>query len=149
MKTFKQLRVVTSMLGTLLCALISTQACGGEAVAAAPMSTASRVEKIDGSELKRVILSEQASKRLDIRTGKTAQDASGMMTAPYAALIYDGKGRTWVYTNPERLVFVRALVIVDSIQGPNAILKEGPQAGTTVVVSGVAELFGAESGIGK
>jgi hypothetical protein len=150
MSTFKRSRIAACMLGPLLCALPAMQAYSGvEAVAAAPMTSASRLEKIDGSELKRVILSQKASKRLDIRTSKTAQDAAGLMTAPYAALIYDGTGRTWVYTNPEPLVFVRAPVVVDSIQGPMAILKEGPPAGTTVVVSGVAELYGAESGVGK
>jgi hypothetical protein len=39
--------------------------------------------------------------------------------------------------------------VVESIKGPHALLKAGPPAGTTVVVVGVAELFGAESGIGK
>ena len=57
------------------------------------------------------------------------------MTAPYAALFYDGKGKTWVYTNPEPLVYVRAPVVVESIKGPNVVLKEGPAAGTTVVLA--------------
>ena len=46
------------------------------------------------------------------------------------------------------LVYVRAPVVVESIKGPTLVLKEGPAAGTTVVV-GVAELYGAETGIGK
>ena len=112
-------------------------------------SGASKVEKIAGSEMMRITLTAKAAERLDIKTAKTAIDANGVMTAPYAALFYDGKGKTWVYTNPEPLVYVRAPVVVESIKGPNLILKEGPAAGTTVVVVGVAELYGAESGIGK
>lgn len=139
------------LLSASLCALPSMSAFGaGEAVAAALMkSRSSTVETIAGSDLKRVILTQKAAERLDIKTGKMAADAAGVMTAPYAALVYDGKGMTWVYTNPEPLVFVRAPVVVESIKGPNAILKSGPPTGTTVVVVGVAELYGAESGIGK
>jgi hypothetical protein len=122
----------------------------GEAVAASVKQVkASTVDKIAGSDLKRVTLTPKAVERLDIKTGKMATDAAGVITAPYAAIVYDGKGKTWVYTNPEPLVFVRAPVVVSSIKGPVAILKEGPPAGTAVVVLGVAELFGAESGIGK
>ena len=139
------------LLSASLCALPSMSAFGaGEAVAAALMkSRSSTVETIAGSDLKRVILTQKAAERLDIKTGKMAADAAGVMTAPYAALVYDRKGMTWVYTNPEPLVFVRAPVVVESIKGPNAILKSGPPTGTTVVVVGVAELYGAESGIGK
>lgn len=138
------------LLSASLCALPSMSAFGaGEAVAAIMKSGSSTVEKIAGSDLKRVILTQKAAERLDIKTGKMAADAAGVMTAPYAALVYDGKGMTWVYTNPEPLVFLRAPVVVESIKGPNAILKSGPPTGTTVVVVGVAELYGAESGIGK
>jgi hypothetical protein len=146
-----QNRAATFVLGASLCVLPSMSAfAAGEATAASVKQVkASTVEKIAGSDLKRVVLTQKAAERLDIKTGKMAADASGAMTAPYAALVYDGKGKTWVYTNPEPLVYVRAPVVVESIKGPNAILKSGPATGTTVVVVGVAELYGAESGIGK
>jgi hypothetical protein len=67
---------------------------------------------------------------------------------PYAAVLYDLQGETWVYTRPEPLVYVRAPVIVDYIDGDVAVLSEGPPAGTQVVTAGASELFGAESGIG-
>ena len=110
---------------------------------------ASQVEAINGSSLKRVTLTQKAADRLDIKTAKVMVDASGVMTAPYAALLYDVKGKTWVYTNPEPLAYVRHSVVVDSIKGERAFLKEGPPAGTVVVVVGVAELYGTESGLGK
>ena len=141
--------VAALVLGISLGALPVPFAFAADATAAVNKTGASTVEKIVGSELKRVTLTAKAAERLDIKTGKTATDASGAMTAPYAALVYDGNGKTWVYTNPEPLVFVRASVVVASIKGQSAILKEGPPAGTNVVVVGVAELYGAESGIGK
>ncbi|MBI5031564.1 MAG: hypothetical protein HZB51_13635 [Chloroflexi bacterium] len=68
---------------------------------------------------------------------------------PYSAVLYDKEGKTWTYTNPEPLVFVRQVITVDYIEGDQAILTEGPAAGTLVVTVGEAELFGAEVGVGK
>lgn len=109
---------------------------------------ASRVERIEGSDLKRIILTPKAAQRLAIKTGTITADADGALTAPYAALLYDPKGQTWVYTNPELNVFLRHRVVVAAIQGKAARLKEGPAPGTVVVVVGASELFGTESGVG-
>jgi hypothetical protein len=68
---------------------------------------------------------------------------------PYAAVLYDTRGDTWVYTNPEPLVFVRHRVSVDYIEGDLAVLSDGPPSGTPVVTVGAAELFGIEFEIGK
>jgi len=70
------------------------------------------------------------------------------MIVPYSAVLYDVHGETWVYTNPAPLTFVRHLINVDYIEGDQAILLEGPPAGTSIVTVGVAELFGLEFGIG-
>ena len=150
MNDSKPMRAVAFALGAALCAFTAAPAFAeGVAVAAVNAKPgASQVEKIAGSSLSKVTLTQKSAERLDIKTGKvTLQD--GVVSAPYAALLYDVKGKTWVYTNPSPLVYVRAPVVVDSIKGPNALLKEGPPEGTVVVVVGVAELYGAESGIGK
>ncbi len=68
---------------------------------------------------------------------------------PYAAVLYGVNGETWVYTNPEPLVFVREAIAIDYIEGDQAFLSEGPQAGTAVVTVGGAELFGTETGVSK
>jgi hypothetical protein len=68
---------------------------------------------------------------------------------PYAAVMYDKHGNTWTYTNPEPLVFIRQPIKVDYIERDQAILLDGPIAGTAVVTVGVAELYGAEVGVGK
>jgi len=68
---------------------------------------------------------------------------------PYAAVIYDQSGATWAYTNPESLVFIRQPIVIDYIEGDRAVLSDGPAAGAAVVTVGGAELFGAETGVGK
>lgn len=71
------------------------------------------------------------------------------MVVPYSALIYDLTGDTWVYISPEPLVFMRHPVTVEYIEGDRAILSDGPPVGTDVATVGVAELYGADTGIGK
>lgn len=68
---------------------------------------------------------------------------------PYAAVIYDIHGQTWVYTNPAPLTFVRQPITIDYIEGNLAFLLDGPAADTTVVITGGAELYGTETGVSK
>lgn len=68
---------------------------------------------------------------------------------PYQAVIYGVKGETWVYTNPEPLVYIRQPIQIDFIDEDMVVLKDGPTPGTRVVTVGVAELFGAETGVSK
>jgi cobalt-zinc-cadmium efflux system membrane fusion protein len=69
---------------------------------------------------------------------------------PYAALIYDVEGGTWVYVKEANaLTFIRQSVTVDYIQGDLAYLTDGPDVGSEVVTVGGAELFGVETGVSK
>jgi len=68
---------------------------------------------------------------------------------PYAAVIYDTEGNTWVYTNPEPLTYVRQPIVIDYIEGDRAVLMEGIESGTQVVTVGASELLGAELGVAK
>jgi hypothetical protein len=68
---------------------------------------------------------------------------------PFEALLYGVHGETWVYTNPEPLVFVRAPVTVDYIEDDLVFLSEGPPVGTEVVTVGGSLLYGAETGVSK
>jgi hypothetical protein len=70
------------------------------------------------------------------------------LIVPFAAVIYDASGGTWVYTNPEPLTYVRHRIKVDYIDGDLAVVSEGPPAGTAVVTDGAIELFGAEYKVG-
>jgi hypothetical protein len=118
--------------------------------ACAPKSSTStkidpvKLEPIEGTDFQRVILTEKAAQRLDIQTA----EVSGV-SIPYAAVIYDTEGNTWVYTNPEPLTFVRAPIFIDHIEGDQAVLSQELDSGTTVVTLGVSELYGAETGVSK
>lgn len=67
---------------------------------------------------------------------------------PFDAVLYDLHGKTWVFTSPEPLVYVRAPITIDYVEGDLAVLSEGPPAGTEVVTAGASEVYGAETGIG-
>src|SRR5438552_383935 len=63
-----------------------------------------------------------------------------------SSVLYDAKGKTWVYTSPEPMVFVRHAITVDHIDGDRVVLSDGPAPGTAVVTVGAAELLGTEYG---
>jgi hypothetical protein len=85
----------------------------------------------------------------DPRSRAVRSAASGSrVVVPYAAVLYDAQGDTWVYTSASPLVFVRHRIKVDYIEGDRAVLLEGPAVGTTVVTIGAAELLGTEFKVG-
>ena len=109
------------------------------------------VEAMEGTELSRVTLTDKAAERLDIQTTEATDasvDGATRRVIPYSAVIYDAAGKTWTYTSPEPLVFVRAAIVVERIDGDLAILTEGPDVGTLVVTVGGVMLFGTEFGVG-
>jgi len=127
-----------------------------ETASAQSDSRPARLEPIRGTSLHRVILSERAAERLGIETAPVgAVERSPMSEAAttrdgprtvvdYSAVLYDAHGDTWVYTNPEPLVFVRHRVSIDYIEGDDALLSDGPAPGTMAVTVGGVHLFGAE-----
>ena len=99
----------------------------------------------------KIRLTERAAERIGIETVQIREEnvtrAGGDVTrkvVPYGAIMYDKKGATWTFTNPEPLVYVRHSITVENIDGDRVILAEGPPAGTAVVMVGAAELMGAE-----
>jgi hypothetical protein len=71
------------------------------------------------------------------------------LVVPWAAIIHDIHGNTWVYENIAPQTFARRRVQVVRVVGNDAVLASGPKPGTKVVTDGAAELFGAEFGSGK
>ena len=111
------------------------------------------VEHIEGEEVSRVTLTEKAAERLGvtydvIRDQRAPRSGTVRRVVPYGAILYDVSGRTWVYTSPDSLVFVRREIKVDYIEGDVAVVSDGPPAGTRVVTLGATELHGAEFEIG-
>jgi hypothetical protein len=102
------------------------------------------LEPITGTDLNRLTLTEDAAKRLDVQTAEV-REVDGQMVVPYASILYEANGNTWVYVNVAPLVYIRQAIVIDSINGDEAILSKGPDSGSTVVTVGAAELYGSES----
>jgi hypothetical protein len=107
------------------------------------------IDTIPDSKLKQVTLTADAAERISLVLGKIEAGEGTETVVPYGAVIYDPKGVTWAYVAKGDNVFIREELAVDRIEGDTAFLTGGPPVGTVVAVVGVAELFGAETGIGK
>lgn len=105
-----------------------------------------RVEPIEGTDVARVILTEDGAQRIGLETATVVESVAGS-EVPASAIWIDVDGQEWVYTSPEALTFVREPVVVDRYEDDAALLGEGPEPGTEVVSVGVAELIGSELGI--
>jgi hypothetical protein len=81
-----------------------------------------------------------------VRVELAVSAAAMRSVVPTSSVLYDAKGKTWVYTSPEPMVFVRHAITVDHIDGDRVVLSDGPASGTTVVTVGAAELLGTEYG---
>ena len=138
----RRMVVVLILIGLLL------SACGqGSSTPTTEENHPIKVEHLEGKDPTRETLTEDAAKRLDIQTAAVRDtEVNGVQrkVIPYAAILYNTEGATWVYTSPEPLTFIRTSIVVDSIDGDTAILSDGPPAGTLVVTVGATELYGAE-----
>jgi len=135
----------------MIVSVLPLAACSQHESHAAHGDHPAQVDKIEGSELSRVTLTEKAAERIGLETASVReQDLNGSMrkVVPYSSLIYDPKGRTWIYTSPQDRTFVRQQVEVDTIDGDWVLLIEGPPVGTEIASVGVAEIYGAETGVG-
>jgi multidrug efflux pump subunit AcrA (membrane-fusion protein) len=122
---------------------LALSACGGSSDSAAPPAPA-QITKLAGG-VNQIKLTADAAKRIDVKTAAAESDG-GNTVIPYSAVLYDPDGATWTYTNPKPLVYVRADITVQSIDGERAILTKGPAPGTSVVTIGATELWGVEYG---
>jgi hypothetical protein len=124
-------------------------ACGQAASANSNPSKPLTIEHLDSdSEPTREILTVDAVSRLDIQISPVRSvtlNGKIQIVIPYASILYDTHGSTWVYVNTAPQTYVRHLVIIEDIEGDDAILSSDdlPQ-GAQVVTQGAEELFGAE-----
>jgi ABC-type oligopeptide transport system substrate-binding subunit len=104
----------------------------------------STLEPIKGNDdLQRVTFTEEGAKRVDLQTAAVRRSGKHKVV-PYAALIYDPEGKTYVYTSPKPREYLREEVKVDRIEGDRVLVSRGPPAGTEVVTVGAAEVYGTE-----
>jgi len=144
------------IIGILICAGLPLTGCeqpirGAAADGAAGQVVATKIERIAGSELNRLTLSARAAEKLELKTAQVVErqmtragNTATRKVVPYSAVLYDSSNNTWVYANPQPLVFVRTAIKIDYFDGDQAVVFEGPEVGTTVVTVGAAELFATE-----
>lgn len=126
--------------------MVALVACGNEA-AYEKVEPYELTETADG--VNEVALTEKASERLKMETAPVTVAQGDLLTVPYAALIYDTNGETWVYQQTGPLSYKRVGVEVDYIEGDTVYLTAAPDEGTLVAVASVAELYGTDTGVGK
>jgi multidrug efflux pump subunit AcrA (membrane-fusion protein) len=125
-------------------------ASGASALAAEATAkiTPARVEATLDAKIKKITLTPKAAERLGIQIDEVRVDPSGRRIVPYASVLYDLTGKTWVYISADPLTFFRGAVEIDTIKGDNVYLTDGPPAGTRVLATGVPQVFGAEVKVG-
>ncbi len=97
--------------------------------------------------VREVTFTEDAARRVGLQTALVAASGQGVVI-PYAALIYDKQGKSWVYTVTKPLTYLRVSVVVKEEVGEDKMaLSAGPPAGTEVVTQGATEVYGAELGM--
>jgi len=107
-----------------------------------------RVEATSDAKIMKVTLTPKAAERLGVVIDEVRADPSGRRIVPYASVLYDLTGKTWVYISADPLTFVRGAVVIDTIKGDNVYLTDGPPTGTKVLAAGVPQVFGTEVKVG-
>jgi hypothetical protein len=125
---------------------LTTTGCGEVETPAGEDYHPASVESADPSAPPKVKFNDEAARRVELVTSKVT-GSTGNLTVDYAALIYDKKGKPWVYAVTGPLTFMRVEIKVTRIDGKKATLSAGPPAGTEVVTQGATEVYGAELGM--
>jgi hypothetical protein len=145
-------RLAAGLLAGLIA--VGTTGCAGgaeEETNGSANGDAAKVEQVDGSDIPRITLSDEAVERLGVTTDPVALQASGDIrqpAIPYKAVVYDAQGQAFSYVTSQPHVYTRVPLTVDDVQGDTAVLAAGPAVGTPVVTTGAQELWGAETGVG-
>ena len=143
----RQLRAACIGLVLIAACVVTLSACG-EASSGYDYETAShhepaKLEPIKGTDVQRVIFDAEGAKRVGLKTAPIRQNGEGTVI-PYDAVIYDADGKTYAYTAPKPLTYVRQEIAIDHMAGDSVVLSDGPPAGTEVVTVGVDEVYGTE-----
>ncbi|NOT62170.1 MAG: efflux RND transporter periplasmic adaptor subunit [Acidobacteria bacterium] len=85
------------------------------------------------------------------RVGVTlaTRTSSEGIVIPWASVLHDIQGATWVYEQTAPQTYVRRAVEVRYVTDGLAVLARAPANGAKIVTTGAFELFGTEFGVGK
>ena len=139
-------------LAAAVCAALAftLPACAQPSVTPASVAEApAKVEKNVNTGIAKLTLTQRGVERLDLKTEPVAAGTGTDVLLPYASLLYDANGKTWVFTNPAPRVYERQAVSVTKVEAGTVTANAGPAVGAAVVTVGAAELFGAEFNTGK
>jgi len=131
---------------------LTLAACGTNPEVLSERIPAAVVEKVEGLEFNRLILTEKAAQRLGIEIAPIREievDGTKRIAIPYAAVLYGTNGDTWTYVAADALTFMRQSVEVDYIEDELAILSASLPIDLEVVTVGVSELYGIDTGVGR
>ena len=124
-------------------ATASLAACAEIEVPLAEPYEPAHLESTGPDQPARVILTEEAQHRVQLQT--TLVKAHGAdVSVDHAALVYDKKGKPWVFTVIGPLTYVRAAVGIKERGRQPGDSELWPAAGTEVVTVGAIELWGTE-----
>jgi hypothetical protein len=127
----------------LLIACLPVAACTEVEQASTGGYEPAKLEPVGGGEIKRVTFTQEGARRTGLQTTSVARRGR-FLVVPYAALVYDSQGESFVYTSPKSLTYLRVEVEVGRVERTGVLLTDGPPVGTKVVTVGAAEVYGAE-----
>ena len=139
--TRRSARMLTA--GLVVVAAVSVSACKEVETETATGYEPAKLTEVKGKDIKRVTFTEEGAERTGVETEKVRREG-GRTVVPYAALLYDAEGKTFVYTSPKPLNYLRVPVKVSNVSGQRVTVSGGPPAGTEVVTVGTAEVYGTE-----
>jgi hypothetical protein len=143
MSTKTTLRNVCVGFVVAVAAIASLAGCAEIEVPIAEPYEPAHLESTGPDQPARVILTDEAQRRIQLQTTKVRLE-DGDLEVEHAALVFDKKGKPWVFTVVGPLTYVRAPVEIEEIDDELMILASGPPPGTEVVTVGAIELWGTE-----
>jgi hypothetical protein len=102
-----------------------------------------KVQPIKGTDRNTVTMADETAGLLPVETTEV-RESGGKKVVPHNALIYNPDGDVFVYSKPKTETYIRRPVRVERVSGSRAWLAAGPEAGTTIVTTGSAELLATE-----
>jgi multidrug efflux pump subunit AcrA (membrane-fusion protein) len=102
-----------------------------------------KVQAIKGTDRNTVTMADETAGLLPVETAVVRSNGN-QKVVPHNALIYNPDGDVFVYTKPKPETYVRRPVRVERVSGDRVWLAAGPEAGTTIVTTGSAELLATE-----
>lgn len=123
----------------------TTAACGGDADDdEADYPSQSSIKPLAGSPGHHVVtLTQTGADQVGIKT-QPVSGTSELSELPYASLLYDSDGTTFVYVSPKPLTFTYQKINLVKIVGERIYFTAGPKVGTQVVTRGVPQVHGAD-----